>query len=111
MCSGVLLAPNLVLTVRYRIADVTPGPVLCGKSPLGPEISAHYVTISNEVVLREESGWARVSVLFAPATGRDAYGFDIALLLIEQNMSAAMATPAVPNLDQKVKVIRKRRGG
>lgn len=100
ICSGTLIAPNLVLTARHCVAQVSGAYVICGQSEFGPVYGPEKLFISTSPNLTtQQAGFRAAEKIFVPEDGADMCGYDIALVQLKQNISAADATPAEPRLD------------
>ncbi len=100
ICSGTLIAPNLVLTAQHCVAELNSQFVNCGSTPFGNkhDASAMYVTTQTQMS-NDPSNYTRVSQILIPPGGNDTCGFDIALLVLTQNIPSSNATPIVPRVD------------
>jgi MYXO-CTERM domain-containing protein len=82
-CTGVLIAPNLVLTARHCVTNFSESSE-CG-GPLGGEIPTSAITVSTGTF---PQGWAaRAKKFFVPAA-KDLCGADVALVLLDKNLTA-----------------------
>src|SRR5262249_23593254 len=101
VCSGALIAPNIVATARHCVADPFAGPIRCGHSPIGaaypPRAIDVSTTLSSDNSLPSEAGahHAVVDVRVVP-DGNDTCGFDVALLVLADVVSTGEAKPLVP---------------
>ncbi len=96
LCSGTLIAPNLILTARHCIAS-TPASVTCGTSTFGTNVSPSAVLAStcSDILSPSCTTWYGVREISTPATSAFC-GQDIAVL--ELSSSVAGVTPAAPLL-------------
>lgn len=104
LCSGTLIAPNLVLTARHCVAPTQTGPVICGQSPYGAPYPASEFFVSNDEHLSPYASRHAVSEIRVPTTGNDTCGYDLALIILSQPFTASQATPIVPRIDKSVQV-------
>ncbi|AUX22796.1 uncharacterized protein SOCEGT47_033080 [Sorangium cellulosum] len=102
ICSAVLLSPDVLMTARHCVARVESTVVACGHSPFGALLPAEGLAASNEPVPREDAAWFPASEIVVPEDGDDACGFDVALIVLERPVPAAVATPASPNFEAPV---------
>jgi hypothetical protein len=106
VCSGALLAPNLVATARHCVAALTSPQIMCGTSSFGalvPE-SDMYVSIEAEI----QSSFTTLvpgGILVPTGAGEtDVCGNDIALLILDKNIivggaSVNLGNYVVPAID------------
>ena len=96
LCSGTLIAPNLILTARHCIAT-TPASITCGTSTFGTNVSPNVVIASTcaDILSPSCTTWYGVKEITTP-TSTAFCGQDIALL--ELSSTVAAVTPATPSL-------------
>ncbi|MCB9524198.1 MAG: trypsin-like serine protease [Myxococcales bacterium] len=101
LCSGTLIAPNLVLTAQHCVAELNTGQyVQCGRSRFGTVIDPNSVAVTTETTMPQSGrGYYGVRQVIVPQEDRGACGNDIALLVLTRNIPAAEATPLVPRFD------------
>ncbi len=96
LCTGTLIAPNLILTARHCIAS-TPTSIACATSTFGTNVAPSAVIASpcSDVLSPSCTTWYGVRQISTP--GRNTFcGQDIALL--ELTSTVAGVTPATPLL-------------
>jgi MYXO-CTERM domain-containing protein len=105
LCTSTLIAPNLLLTARHCVspgANENDGGVLCGESMLGDPYPATAFIATNDARPSQQSLLFRAREVRVPGIGEDTCGFDIALIILSENVPADVAVPAVPRIDREV---------
>jgi MYXO-CTERM domain-containing protein len=102
ICTGSLLAPNMVLTAQHCVAQInnSQGSVECGVTKFLPAGGPSDFLVTLETVMpQSQAGFLAVrEVLVAPAD--DAFcGNDQAILILKDNIDPAVAKPLVPRVD------------
>jgi len=106
LCSASLIAPNLLLTARHCVSDVTSETVTCGVTTAGTPFPANTFFAANTQsidMVTKDSAFA-VSAVSVPTQGSDICGFDLALVTLSTVVPASIATPLIPRIDRKVTV-------
>ncbi|HEY8946488.1 MAG TPA: S1 family peptidase, partial [Polyangiaceae bacterium] len=101
-CTATLIAPNLLLTARHCISSNEDEVVICGRSDLGPPLPATSIRASNAVNVQEARRWYEGASVHVPQEGSDTCGYDVALVVLTENVPASVAVPAVPRIDREV---------
>lgn len=102
LCTATLLAPNLLLTARHCVSAGSHDDVLCGDAELGEPYPGDAFYATNDPQPREGSPFFRGRAVKVPVQGGDTCGYDIALVMLDGNVPASLATPAVPRIDEEV---------
>ncbi|HVY44278.1 MAG TPA: trypsin-like serine protease, partial [Minicystis sp.] len=96
-CSGVLIAPNLVLTAQHCIAS-TADFVDCETSTFGPPVDAVQVYVTTDASMwTSATTWLPVAEIFVPPGGDGVCGRDLALVRLV--LTVDDARPLEPRLD------------
>lgn len=105
VCTGSLIAPNVVLTARHCVAPVldeaATGGVDCKTTRFGEPHNAVglYVTPDAEMS-RWGNYWVAAEVRVPEDEGF--CGNDVALIILAENVPASVATPLIPRVDEAV---------
>ena len=99
MCSGTLIAPNLVLTAQHCVAQVPTSYVRCGRTEFGRVYSASSFYITTDTTFEISGDFYRADEIIIPPGSRDLCGADIALMILTDNVPASVATPHIPRVD------------
>ena len=99
LCSGSLIAPNLVLTAQHCVAELSSEYVDCDQDRFGQLLGAERLYVTPDAVMDFEGNgtYYAVSDVQVPQQQAPVCGYDIALLTLAQPMSGV--TPRIPRLD------------
>jgi hypothetical protein len=89
LCSGALLAPNLVATARHCVASLSSTTVTCPTSTFGAVTAPANVVVTTDADVRTQATRLGVSEIVVPS-GADqtaVCGNDLALLILSQNVT------------------------
>jgi hypothetical protein len=99
ICSGALLAPNLVATARHCVASLGSSTVDCATSNFGSLFATNAFFVTNAVTYSgSASSYVGVSQIVVPSGSNQTgvCGNDIALLILSKNINVAeYVTPAI----------------
>lgn len=102
LCTATLLAPNLLLTARHCVSPASHEAVQCGDATLGRPFPASIFVATNDMEPSKASRLFTAERVEVPGEGADTCGYDIALIVLRQNVSPDVALPAVPRIDREV---------
>ncbi|MEP7050155.1 MAG: S1 family peptidase [Pseudomonadota bacterium] len=103
LCSASLIAPNLLLTARHCVADVTSEQVTCGKTTAGAPFAANTFFAANTASVDDVTRAKAFSVsAISVPTESDICGYDVALVTLSASVPASVAKPLVPRIDRAV---------
>jgi hypothetical protein len=114
LCSGTLIAPNVVLTARHCVSPTldtaSNGGILCSETRSGPLAlpSSFLVTTSAEINYANAGEYLVSEVIGLPTAepdGSDLFcGRDVALLVLKGGMDPAVVAPVTPRVDAPLTV-------
>ncbi|HSO38047.1 MAG TPA: trypsin-like serine protease [Labilithrix sp.] len=95
VCSGTLIAPNLVLTARHCVVPPTADDSVTCSDVFAANIPASSLFVTTEPNLYKAKNYYPAAEIITPASSAFC-GNDIALVLLEKNIAASEAQPAIP---------------
>jgi secreted trypsin-like serine protease len=105
VCSGTLIAPNLVLTARHCVSAINSDAIDCKSTAFTTTHSASdmSVTVDTEMHIFDDfnGNYLPVAKVVVP-TVKAMCGHDVALLILEDNIPASVATLATPMIWNKI---------
>jgi V8-like Glu-specific endopeptidase len=103
LCTATLIAPNLLLTARHCVSPGTGDDhVLCGDSVLGAPYPGRAFIATNDAQPRQGSAIFHGVDVRIPGLGEDTCGYDVAIIILKENVPDDVSTPAVPRIDREV---------
>jgi len=99
VCSGTLIAPNLVLTARHCVAPDNGGDsVDCVHDRFSPPVAPSTLRVSIDPEAAFDTATFHATKIVVP-TETAFCGHDVALIILAENVPAAVAIPATPAID------------
>ncbi|HEY3494410.1 MAG TPA: trypsin-like serine protease, partial [Polyangiaceae bacterium] len=99
-CTATLIAPNLLLTARHCISPGQHTNIVCGMAALGDAVPAGSVFVTNDPMPGANSLFYRAADLRVQPESDDTCGWDVALVILEENVPEAQAVPTIPRVDR-----------
>jgi len=107
LCSGTLIAPNVVLTARHCVSPLSnSGVVVCDQTTVGALYgpSSFRLTANPDVIATTSFEFLVAEVVGAGQAGDSICGTDVAALILTDNVPADTAAPREPRLDVPLEV-------
>lgn len=99
ICSGTLIAPNLVLTAQHCVSELNSQFVLCGSTEFGDTYAPSSFMVTTDPVMSPFGQVYNVSEVLIPPGDRDLCNTDIALLVLQSNVPSSVTEPYIPRVD------------
>lgn len=99
MCTGTLIAPNLVLTAQHCVAETSTPYVICGTTSFGDVMSADSIYLTSETRFSPFGDLHQALEVHVPPGNRDMCNADIALIILRDNVDPSEAEPYIPRVD------------
>jgi hypothetical protein len=103
LCTGTLIAPNLVLTAQHCVTPTPEGTVQCGEETFRTPVSADSLGVSPATNALADGRFYAVSEVHVPPSAEDVCGGDIALLVLDGEFPGVELPPIYPRLDEPVR--------
>lgn len=102
LCSASLIAPNLLLTARHCVSNVTTEVVTCGQTVASAPFAADTFFAANSESLNDAASAFKGASVSVPTQDSDICGFDVALITLDSLVPSNVAVPLVPRIDSAV---------
>ena len=102
-CTGSLIAPNLVLTAQHCVAQLDSEYVLCGETQFGRTIGTGSLYFTPDTRVSQNGAFYGAREIIVPPGGDDVCGYDIALVVLTENVPTSVASPLIPRIDEPVR--------
>ncbi|MEY4550485.1 MAG: hypothetical protein RL685_6680 [Pseudomonadota bacterium] len=100
LCTGSLIAPNLVLTARHCVSVTEGEKVDCSESGFGRVYPPDELFVSSSTTVGSSSNFYPVREVLVPDDGSALCGSDIALLIMDGQFRSTSIAPIAPRLDE-----------
>lgn len=108
ICTGSLIAPNVVLTAHHCVADVeNEDPqlgIVCSKTSFGPNYPATSMAVTTKSTMGDtkSAAYHKVTEVITQAGNKLLCGNDQAILILAENLDPAEARALVPRVDGEI---------
>ncbi|MET0412500.1 MAG: trypsin-like serine protease [Polyangiaceae bacterium] len=102
LCTGTLIAPNLILTARHCVTPTRQGTVQCDTDGFSVPLEPADIGVSPATNALADGRFYAVSQVHVPPSADEVCGGDIALLILDGAFPASSAEPIAPRLDEPV---------
>jgi len=99
VCSGTLIAQNLVLTARHCVSAELAGGTICGQASLGAPSDAQRQYVTTDLQMSEQGNWYQGSRILVAPGGDDTCGYDMAMLVLAESVPSSATIPYSPRID------------
>jgi hypothetical protein len=105
ICTGSLLAPNLVLTARHCVSEInnSQGIVQCGVTKFyAPAAASQYFVTFETTMPMSQVGYVDVQEVLTAPSDDSFCGNDQAILILKSNVDPSIAKPLIPRVDDEL---------